>query len=119
MKWNVQPIDLGLELRERIELRLGRAPLVLARPEASELLHRRQLDPLRSIRDELLAGPPCRLDAATQFVECFLRDVDSERTNLRVVDDGDLVRGGLLRHRSLLPSQPSFLNAILTSSESA
>ena len=52
---DVEPVDLGGELRERVQLRLDLAPVVVGRPVARELLHRGQLHALRSIRDELLA----------------------------------------------------------------
>ena len=74
---DVQPVDLGDELRQGLELRLELAPVVLGRPVARERLHRRQLHALRPIIDGLLArasasrrgagggrrGPPADLDA--------------------------------------------------------
>src|SRR5207247_497031 len=48
---DVQPIDLGDELRIAIELRLDLAPIVLRRPIAGELLHRRERHALRKIGD--------------------------------------------------------------------
>ena len=45
---NVEPIDLGDEVRHGIDLRLALVPIVLARPILRELLHRRQLHALRS-----------------------------------------------------------------------
>ncbi len=46
---DVDPVDLGRELRKRVELRLGLAPVVLGRPVAGQLLDRRQLNALRPI----------------------------------------------------------------------
>src|ERR671919_129251 len=50
---NVQPIDLGDELRESLELRLALAPVVLCLPIACERLDRRELHALRRIVDGL------------------------------------------------------------------
>ena len=47
---NVEPVDLGDELRQGVELRLALAPVVIGRPIARELLHRRELHALRFIR---------------------------------------------------------------------
>ena len=60
---DLDPVDLGRELRQRVEPRLALAPVVVGRPVAGELLQRRQLHALRPIRDELLgwasAWPRC------------------------------------------------------------
>ena len=53
---NVDPVDVGDELRQGVQLRLALAPVVIGRPIARELLHRRELHALRLIRD----GLPCR-----------------------------------------------------------
>ena len=45
---NVQPIDLGDELRQGVQLRLDLAPVILCRPIARQRLHRRELHSLRS-----------------------------------------------------------------------
>src|SRR6185295_16629608 len=57
---NVDPIDLGDELRQGVELRLALAPVVLGTPVAREFLNRRELHALRLIRDDLPLRPPCR-----------------------------------------------------------
>ena len=44
---NVQPIDLGDELRQGVQPRLALAPVVFRRPIARELLNRRELHALR------------------------------------------------------------------------
>src|SRR5690348_6198848 len=76
---NVQPVDLSLELRKRVQSRLATAPVVLGRPVAREVLYRRQLHTLRSIADEFPGRPAGRIDAAAQLVELALRYFDSER----------------------------------------
>ena len=85
---DLDPVDLGRELRQRVELRLGLAPVVVGRPVARELLHRRQLDALRPICDELLAGPARRRDAPAQVVELLLRNLDVEGPDLGCGLDG-------------------------------
>ena len=71
---DVDPVDLGRELRQRVQPRLARAPVVVGRPVAGELLQRRQLHALRAICDELLAGPARRRDAPAQVVEFAPRE---------------------------------------------
>ena len=78
---DVQPVDLGLELRQRVQSRLAPAPVVFGRPVAGELLHRRQLHTLRPIGDEFLGRPASRIDAAAQFFDLALRNFDSERAD--------------------------------------
>src|SRR3712207_7652408 len=48
-------VDLGRELRQRVKSLLGLAPVVIGRPLARELLHRRELYALRAIFDAFLA----------------------------------------------------------------
>ena len=50
---NVEPIDLGHELRQGVQFRLALAPIVICRPIAREFLHRRELHALRLICDSL------------------------------------------------------------------
>ena len=85
---DVDPVDLGRELRQRVELRLHLAPVVVGLPVARELLQRRQLHALRPIFDELLAGPARRGDAAAELVEVLLRDLDVEGAYLASLAGG-------------------------------
>jgi hypothetical protein len=64
---NVQPIDLGYELRQCIQFRLALAPIVICPSITRDLLNRCELDALRFICDRLPVGPPCRLYASAQF----------------------------------------------------
>ena len=82
---NVQPIDLGDELRQGVQSRLALAPVVLRRPIARELLHRRELHALRCIRDRFPFRPPGRVDAPAQFGEFRFRNIHLKRTNGGVV----------------------------------
>ena len=75
---DVHAVDLGRELGQGVELRLGLAPVVVGLPVARELLHRRELHALGAIFDELLAGPARRGDAAAQLDELLFRHVDVE-----------------------------------------
>src|SRR5262249_23762900 len=48
---NVQPINLGHEVRYGLQFRFAFAPVVIRRPIAREFLYRRELYALRLIRD--------------------------------------------------------------------
>ena len=78
---DVDPVDLGRELRQRVQSRLARAPVVIGRPVAGELLNRRQLHALRPISDEFLAGPARRGDAPPKVGDHLVRHVDLEGTD--------------------------------------
>ena len=54
---DVQPIDVGDELRQGVQPRLALAPVVVGRPIARELSHRREPHALRLIGDQFLFGP--------------------------------------------------------------
>ena len=81
---NVQPIDLGDELRKPVQLRLALAPVVLRLPIARECLHRRELHALRLVVDGLLLGPARGRDASTQVIEGRLGDLDLERAECSI-----------------------------------
>ena len=89
MKWIVDPVDLGRELRQRVQLRLRLAPVVVGRPIARERLQRLQLYALRPVLDKLLARPTCRCDPAAELDELLFRNLDVERPDL----GGGLDRG--------------------------
>jgi hypothetical protein len=76
---DLDAVDLGGELGERIQSRLAPAQVVLARPVAGEGLHRRQLHPLGPVCNELRGRPTCRLDASAKVVEPLLRELDAVR----------------------------------------
>ena len=86
---DLDPVDLGRELRKRVQPRLDPTEVVVGRPVARELLERRLLDALRSVRDELVGGPAHRRDAPTQVVDLLLWDLDVERANVGRGRDGD------------------------------
>jgi hypothetical protein len=78
---DIEPVDLGDELRQRVELRLAPPPVVVARPVARELLHQRERHALRIVGDRLALGPPGRVDAPAQLGELRLRKTDLKRPN--------------------------------------
>src|SRR5262249_45286208 len=70
------------ELRQGVQCRLARAPVVLRRPVARELLDHRERYALRLILDGLLLGPVRSRDASAKILQGLIGDVDVERTNL-------------------------------------
>jgi hypothetical protein len=80
---DVEPIDLGHELREGVQSRLEPPEVVVGAPIARELLQRRQLHALRPIGDELLVRPARGRDARTQRLEFRLGDLARERPDRR------------------------------------
>ena len=108
---DVDAVDLGLELRQRVELRLGLAPVVVGLPVARELLQGRQLDALRPICDQLLGGPARLPDAPAQVVDLRFWNLDVERTDVGAALDGgahrDLLTAGWASPPPLWPwNQP-------------
>src|SRR5215203_6903385 len=94
---DVQPIDLGDELRQGFQLRLALAPVVIRRPVACEFLHRRERHALGLICDGLLFGPLRGRDAATEVDECRFRNVDPEAADFGTGHGGlDWGHGALL-----------------------
>ena len=79
---DLDPVDLGRELWQGIELRLGPAPVVVGLPVTRELLKRRQLHALRPISNKLPGGQTPRGDPAAQLGELLLGDIDVEGTDL-------------------------------------
>ena len=75
---DVEPVDLGDELRKGVQPRLDLPPVVVGRPVARELLHRRQLHALRRIGDGLLFGPARRGDALPEVDERLFRHLEAE-----------------------------------------
>src|SRR5580704_656880 len=82
---NVQPIDLGDELRQGVQFRLALAPIVVCAPIASKFLNCRKRYTLRFIRDRLPIRPPCRVDAPAQFAKFRFWNIHLKRTNSSLV----------------------------------
>src|SRR4029077_19394554 len=72
-KVDVDPIDLRLELRQRVQSRLALAPVVVGDPVASKSLDRRLLNSLRPVRYELSGGPAGCGDAPAKISERLFR----------------------------------------------
>ena len=89
---DVEAVDLGDEVRQRLQTRLALAPIVLRSPVLDELLHRGQLhalciarcrrgrpDPPRSCVGHQFALRPSRgVDAPAKLVNLLLREADRE-----------------------------------------
>ena len=73
---NVEPVDLGDEVRQGVEPRLDLAPVVLGRPIARELLHRGELHALRVVRHLFPVGPLRGVDAPAQVDEFLVRSTE-------------------------------------------
>src|SRR5580704_476116 len=73
---NVEPIDLGNELRQDIQSCLAFAPVIFRAPIARERLSRRELHALGCICDRFPFRPLGVVDASAQFAEFRLRDMD-------------------------------------------
>src|ERR1044072_9269677 len=94
---NIQPVDLGDEIRQGVQSLLARAPVIFRSPIARELLNRRELHALRRIGNRFLLRPPCSVDASAQFAELLVRKTYLKRTNCMLV--AELLCSTYLRHR--------------------
>ena len=75
---NVQSVDVGHELRQRVESRLTLSPVVVGRPIAGERLHGRELHTLRVVRDLFALGPARRFDATAEVGELGIGNVHAK-----------------------------------------
>ncbi len=82
---NVEPIDLGHEMRQGLQFRFALAPIVVRPPISHEFLHRRELHALRLIRDRFPFGPLCGVDASAEVDEVRFRNVDGEGADRGVI----------------------------------
>src|SRR5580692_3653589 len=80
-KVDVLPVDLGLALRERVQPRLARAPVVVGRPVSGEFPERDELHALRPVGDELPGGPARVGDALPEVGDRLVRHIDPEGTD--------------------------------------
>src|ERR1041385_3526617 len=78
---DVEPIDLGDELRERVQPRLDLAPVMFARPVAGELLHDRKLNALRCVWDLFALGPLRRVDALAEVGQVVVGSAEGKRAD--------------------------------------
>jgi hypothetical protein len=77
-KMNVEPVDLGDELRQGVQFRFHLAPVVVRRPIACEFLDRRELHTLRFVRHGFPIGPARRRDASAEVDDIRFGNVDAE-----------------------------------------
>ncbi len=82
---DVEAVDRGDELGERVQLRLAPAPVLVRRPVAGELLDRRELDALGLVIDRLPFGRPPRRDPAPKVDDGLVGHLHRERSDGRVV----------------------------------
>ena len=94
---DVESVDLGQELRERVQPRLEPAEVVVVAPVSDELPHSRQGHALRLIGDGLLLGETRRRQASAQVVELLLGNADLEGADRAVLQVDHLVIDGALR----------------------
>ena len=83
---NVEPVDLGDELRQGAESRLDLPPVVVRPPIAGEFLHGRELHALRLIGDRLLVGPARRRNAPAQVRERLIGSAEAEGADCGLSD---------------------------------
>ena len=79
---NVQPIDLGDEIRNGVYSCLDLAPVVVRGPIPREFLRRGKPDALRFITHRFSFGPLRRLDASAQIGKIGFRKTHMKRTNV-------------------------------------
>ena len=82
---NVEPINVGDEIGQRIEPRFHFAPVVLGRPIARQLLSGCEPHALRVVSYLFLVRPLGRVDAPAQVDESLLRNADREGADPVVV----------------------------------
>ena len=94
---DIETVDLGQELWERVQPRLEPAEVVLVAPIPDELAHRGQGHALRLVGHGLLLGEPCRRQASTQIIEILLEDADLEGADRAVLEADHLIIHRALR----------------------
>ena len=80
---DVEPVDLGVILAERIEPRLAGSPIVTVAPVADELLQFRQRRSLAPVGNCFALRPAGAIDPLCQIVERRLRNGKRKGANLR------------------------------------
>src|ERR1700728_3068543 len=81
---DVEPVNLGDEVRHGVDLRLALPPIMLTCPVLRELLHGCELDALRCIRDRFLFGPQRRFHASAEVDELLVWNADAEGADCRI-----------------------------------
>src|SRR5260370_29479413 len=78
---NIEPIDLGDEVRYGFQFCLALAPVIVCSPRALEFLHRRELHALRCIVGQFSFGTFGRVDAPAQIGKFRIWKIELIRTN--------------------------------------
>src|SRR5947209_10295357 len=78
---DVEPVDVGDEVRIGKEVRLGTTPVVVVGPIIGELAHRRELHALGVVIDGLALRPSRRRYAPLEVGEFRIARTIMERTN--------------------------------------
>src|ERR1700678_1054433 len=94
-KMNVEPVDRGHKLWQRIQLRLALAPVVIGCPIACEFAHRLELRALRFVAHRLPLRPLGRGDATAKVCEHLIGNIEMEGADFMC---------GRVRHRVELQS---------------
>ena len=76
---DAEPVELGAELRQRVQMPLLLPPVVAVAPVRGQLLHIGQIRPHRPARAVDLVRPPRRVEPRAQVVENGVVDVNLER----------------------------------------
>src|SRR5260370_31601404 len=87
-KVDADAIQVGVELRERVEPGFDSAPVVVAGPIFADFLHVLEGNPLRRIWDGLQVGPAGGAQALFQILEIRVADLN--------LDPPDFLTHGLL-----------------------
>jgi hypothetical protein len=106
---DLHPVDRGRELWQRVQSCLELAPVVLGRPVAGELTHRRQLHALRPILDKLLGRQAGRHDAPAEVGECLFRNVGAVRISTSV-----MVSWAMVSRIMVISLYPCFASILVT-----
>ncbi len=104
---NVEAIDFGDELRQRVQPGFDFAPVIVGRPITCEFLHGCELHALRRVGHRFPLRPPGGLDASLQVNELRFRCVHMKCTNGSLVTAARLrdFSNGLIRVRECEAAQ--------------
>jgi hypothetical protein len=80
-KVDVEPVDLGDELRQGVEAGFDLSPVIVSLPVAHEVLQHRERYALRVVGDRFLLRPPRCRQTLLKVDEISLGNIDAERTD--------------------------------------
>src|SRR5262249_16178748 len=82
---NIETVNIGYEIRIRIQSCLTLAPVVIIQPVLGESLNRRESHALGVVFDRFFFRPSRRLDATFEFGKVRIRKTHFERSNICVL----------------------------------